>query len=106
MLAPLETGSGVSALVLARSACGEAYDVETVIWLFELLGSATALPTVKVWLMVWLDKPNCACPAFSTRVNGEVADAANVAAVQVNDAPWPTASAGQVQPEGTVIDWK
>src|SRR5205085_12003686 len=47
--------------------------------------------------------PNSAAPAFITIVKTDV-PTGNDAAVQVNVAPCPTESDGQLQPAGTVID--
>src|SRR4051794_7279901 len=104
MLPSGATGSGESDAVICMSACGATYDVETVTALFAVFGSNHGLLTLKSSLMVWLLMPNCATPALSTIVNGEVDDAARFVVVQVNDAPFPTASDGQVHPAGTVID--
>src|SRR5258706_291671 len=54
-------------------------------------------------LMVWLVLPNCARPALRTMLNVDVVSP-RLAAVQVNEAPCPTASEGHVHPAGTVID--
>ena len=43
--------------------------------------------------MVWLLMPNCAEPALSTIVNVDVVKP-KLAAVQVNEPPYPTASDG------------
>src|SRR4051794_13620165 len=97
------TGSGESDAVICMSACGVTYCVDTTAASFALFGSAESLLVVKVSLIVWLLIPNCAEPALRTIVNVDVVTP-RLAAVQVNEAPCPTASAGQVHPAGTVID--
>src|SRR3954465_3134881 len=103
MLPSGATGSGESDAVICISACGVTYDVETLTALLALFGSSQSLFVVNVSLMVWLLMPNCAEPALSTIVNTEV-DGERFAAVQVIEAPYPTASAGQLHPAGTTID--
>src|SRR3954468_10535957 len=103
MLPSGATGSGESEAVICMSACGVTYCVETTAVLFALLLSPQSLVVVNVSLMVWLLMPNCAEPAFRTIVNVDVVNP-KLAAVQVNDAPCPTASDGQLHPAGTVID--
>src|SRR4051794_346855 len=97
------TGSGESDAVICMSACGVTYCVETTAALLALFGSAESLLVVNVSLMVWLLMPNCAEPALSTIVKTDVVRP-KLAAVQVNEAPCPTESDGQLQPAGTVID--
>src|SRR5258705_382275 len=97
------TGSGASVAVICMSACGVTYAVETATALLALFASAKSLLVVKVSLMVWLLMPNCAEPALRTIVNVDVVRP-RFAAVQVNEAPCPTASDGQLHPAGTVID--
>src|SRR3954471_11022726 len=103
MLPSGATGSGESDAVICMSACGVTYCVDTPAVLFALLLSPQSLLVVKTSLMVWLLIPNCADPAFRTIVNVDVVKP-KFAAVQVNDAPCPTASDGQLHPAGTVID--
>src|SRR5437763_1550129 len=98
-----ETGSGESEPVIWMSACGVTYAVDTTAALFALFGSATSLLVVNVSLMVWLLMPNWAEPAFRTIVKVDVVKP-KFAAVQVKEAPCPTASDGHVHPAGTVID--
>src|SRR5882672_5675138 len=97
------TGSGESEAVICMSACGVTYDVDTATALLALFASAESLLVVKVSLMVWLLTPNCAKPALRTIVNVDVVTP-RLAAVQVNEAPCPTESDGQLHPAGTVID--
>src|SRR3954471_21746214 len=103
MLPSGATGSGESDAVICMSACGVTYCVETTAVLLALFGSAESLVVVNVSLMVWLLMPNCAEPALSTIVKTDVVRP-KLVAVQVNEAPCPTESDGQVQPAGTVID--
>src|SRR5437763_1320597 len=97
------TGSGESDAVICMSACGVTYGVDTPAVLFALLPSPQSLLVVNTSLMVWLLTPNCANPAFRTIVNVDVVKP-KLAAVQVKEAPCPTASDGHVHPAGTVID--
>src|SRR4051812_30010177 len=97
------TGSGESEAVICMSACGVAYVVDTIAVLLALFGSPQSLLVVKTSLMVWLLTPNCAEPALRTIVKVDVVRP-KLAAVQVNDAPCPTASEGHDHPAGTVID--
>src|SRR5258706_11512638 len=103
MLPSGATGSGESEAVICTSACGVTYAVDTATALLALFGSAESLLVVNVSLMVWLLMPNCADPALRTMVKVDVVTP-KFAAVQVNDAPCPTESDGQVHPAGTVID--
>src|SRR5437763_1010428 len=97
------TGSGESDAVICMSACGVTYCVETTAVLFALFLSPESLLVVKTSLMVWLLIPNCAEPALRTIVKTDVVKP-KFAAVQVKEAPCPTASDGHVHPAGTVID--
>src|SRR3954453_2424397 len=103
MLPSGATGSGESEPVICMSACGVTYDVDTTTALLALFESAESLLVVNVSLMVWLLIPNWADPALRTIVNTDVVSP-KFAAVQGNEAPCPTASAGQVHPAGTLID--
>src|SRR3954454_6372122 len=103
MLPFVATGSGAAGGGIRMSACGVTYCVETTAVLLALFESAESLVVVKVSLIVWLLIPNCAEPALSTIVKTDVVTP-KLGAVQVNVAPCPTASAGQLQPAGTVID--
>src|SRR5258708_7639816 len=101
MLDPAFTGSGASAIVIARSAC-----VETVVLAVDVFGVAGSLVVEVTVAVLLIDEPfGVADDTVVVIVTVDVALAASVARVHVTVPVAPTAGVVHTQP-AAVIDWK
>src|SRR5688500_18489718 len=102
MLPAGSTGSGVSAIVTARSADGVATVVVVVAVSLPGVGSAVAEPTVAVSVITV--PPAVPESTFTTRVNTSLAEAATLGLLQLTVPVAPTAGVVQLHPPGEVSE--